>query len=86
MAHRVFFAFLSLSCIRRLTEEALLRHIASTDPRVTRAEAAAMARNWFLTSLPAAGAGDDGAAGGAAAEFAGVGGRRLEEHLWSDDR
>ena len=46
----------SLPC--RLTEEALIRHIAKTDASVTCAEAAAMVSGWFLTSNPALSNGD----------------------------
>ena len=39
-----------------------MRHIASTDASVSRAEAAAMVTSWFLTSAPALAAADTHAA------------------------
>ena len=47
-----------------------MRHIASTDASVTRAEAAAMVTSWFITSTPALSTADTSAAapGAAAAQ------------------
>ncbi len=78
-----------------------MRHIASTDASVTRAEAAAMVSGWFLTSTP--GLSPDNGTSLASATQAGtgramkqigtaavseVGGRSLtaEEKLLADDR
>lgn len=77
----------------RLTEEALMRHIASTDPSLGRAAASALVRAWFLTSLPssAPGSAATGRAakhGSEAAAMLEAGGNKLseEERLLANDR